>query len=147
MRTVPGETVEYLGFEFAGDQINISYMTEKKIKDKIKRKARALYRWKKRKNASDERTARAMIKYLNNKFYHNSIKGEITWCRWYFPLITQDDKLKQIDEYAISAIRYLYTGKYGKKNYDLGYQEIKSMGYRSLVNSFWKYKKGTYEAH
>lgn len=147
MRTVPGETVEYLGFEFAGDQINISYMTEKKIKDKIKRKARALYRWKKRKNASDERTARAMIRYLNNKFYHNSIKGEITWCRWYFPLITQDDKLKQIDEYAISAIRYLYTGKYGKKNYDLGYQEIKSMGYRSLVNSFWKYKKGTYEAH
>ena len=145
VRTVPGEKVEYLGFEFTKNQINISDMTEKKIKDKIKRKSRALYRWKIRKNASDERTARAMIRYLNNKFFNNAIKGEITWCRWYFPLITQDDKLKQIDEYAVSAIRYLYTGKYGKSNYNLGYQEIKSMGYKSLVNAFWKYKKGKYK--
>ena len=142
IRTVPGEKVEYLGFEFTKDQINISDMTEKKIKDKIKRKSRALYRWKNRKNASDERTARAMIRYLNNKFFNNAIKGEITWCRWYFPLITKDDKLKRIDEYAVSTIRYLYTGKYGKSNYNLGYHEIKSMGYRSLVNTFWKYKKG-----
>ena len=131
-------------FEFSKNHINISDMTLKKIKDKIKRKSRSLYRWKIRKNASNERTARAMIRFLNNKFYHNAIKGEITWCRWYFPLVTKDNKLKQIDEYAISNIRYLYTGRYGKSNYNLGYQEIKSMGYRSLVNSFWKYKKGRY---
>ncbi|WP_026835404.1 reverse transcriptase/maturase family protein [Eubacterium xylanophilum] len=145
VRTVPGEKIEFLGVEFWGNQINVSDMTEKKLKAKIKRKARALYRWKIRKNATDERTARAMIRFLNNKFYNNSTYGEITWCRWYFPLITKDDKLKRIDQYAVDSIRYLYTGRHGKSNYNLTYQDIKLMGYRSLVNSFWKFKKGKYE--
>lgn len=144
IKTTRGEKVEFLGFEFSGKEINISDMAEKKIKGKIKRKARALYRWKIKKSANNERAVRAYIRYLNNKFYHNYIKGEITWCRWYFPLITIDDKLKVIDEYAISNIRYLCTGKYCKKNYNLRYYDIKKMGYNSLVNSFWKYKSGKY---
>ena len=145
IRTFPGEKVEFLGFEFFSNETNISGMAEKKIKAKIKRKARALYRWKIRKNAGDERTARAFIRFLNNKFYDNPVRNEITWCRWYFPLITTDARLKAIDDYAVSNIRYLYTGKYGKQNYNLRYAEIKSMGFRSLVNNFWKYKEGKYE--
>ena len=145
IKTEPGGKIEFLGFEFAGGEINVSAISEKKIKAKIKRKARSLYRWKVRKSASDERAAKALIRYLNDKFYHNAIRGEITWCRWYFPLITTDDKIRRIDEYAIQNIRYLYTGKYGKKNYDLKYESIKAMGYRSLVNNFWKYKNGKYE--
>ena len=145
IKTGPGEKIEFLGFAFAGEEINVSDIAEKKIKAKIKRKARSLYRWKVRKSASDERTAKAFIRYLNNKFYHNAIRGEITWCRWYFPLITTDDRIRRIDEYAVQNIRYLYTGKYGKKNYDLKYESIKAMGYRSLVNNYWKYKSGRYE--
>ena len=144
-KTLPGDKIEFLGFEFSNNEINISDMTEKKIKAKIRRKARALYRWKIRKKAADDRTAHALIRFLNNMFYNNSVKGEITWCRWYFPLLTNDDKLHRIDEYAIQNIRYLYTGRYGKKNYDVQYEKIKSMGYRSLVNSFWKYKSGKFE--
>ena len=144
VKTEPGEKIDFLGFEFTGKEINVSDMAEKKIKAKIKRKAKALYRWKIRKPASDERAAKALIRYLNDKFYNNAIRGEITWCRWYFPLITSDSKLKEIDEYAVSNIRYLYTGKHGKKNYDLRYSEIQEMGYRSLVNNFWKYKRGKY---
>ena len=145
IKTGPGEKIEFLGFAFAGEEINVSDIAEKKIKAKIKRKARALYRWKVRNSASDERAANALIRYLNNKFYHNAIRGEITWCRWYFPLITTDDRIRRIDEYAVQNIRYLYTGKHGKKNYDLKYESIKEMGYRSLVNNFWKYKNGKYE--
>ena len=145
IKTFPGEKVEFLGFEFFGNETNISNMAEKKIKAKIKRKARALYRWKIRKNADNDRTARAFIRFLNNKFYNNPVRNEITWCRWYFPLITTDGRLKEIDEYAISNIRYLYTGKYGKQNYNLRYSDIKSMGFRSLVNNFWKYKDGKYK--
>ena len=145
VRTGPGEKIDFLGFEFLAREINISDMAEKKIKAKIKRKAKALYRWKIHKPASNERAAKALIRYLNDKFYNNSIRGEITWCRWYFPLITTDDKLRRIDVYAIQNIRYLFTGKYSKKNYDLEYESIKEMGYRSLVNSFWNYKKGKYE--
>ena len=140
--TAPGEKVVFLGFEFTGIGVSISETSEKKIKAKIKRKARALYRWKLRKQASNERAAKALIRYVNNKFYKSAIKGEITWCRWFFPVITSDKKLKRIDEYIVNNIRYLYTGKYGKKNYNLRYSDIKRLGYISLVNSYWKYKAG-----
>lgn len=145
IRTIPGERVEFLGFAMSPKEINVSDMSITKIKAKIKRKTRALYRWKIRKNAGDERTAKALIRFLNNKFYNNNIHGEITWCRWYFPLVTTDGKLKILDDYSVNCIRYLYTGKNNKKKYNLRYKTIKDMGFRSLVNSFWKYKKGRYE--
>lgn len=145
LKTMPGEKIEFLGFEFWENKINISDMSEKKLKAKIKRKSRALYRWKIKKDTDDGRATRAFIRFLNNKFYNNAIKGEITWCRWYFPLISDDDKLRRIDEYAIQNIRFIYTGRYGKKNYELEYAKIKEMGYKSLVNNYWKYKKGKYE--
>ena len=146
IRTVPGERMEFLGFELTDGEVNISDVAERKIKDKIRRKARAIYRWKLRKNAEDKWAARAFIKYLNRKFYLNTLKDDLTWCRWYFPLLTTDSKLKSIDDYAVSCIRYLYTGKHGKKNFNLRYSDIQAMGYRSLVNNFWKYKEGRYEA-
>lgn len=140
--TVPGEKIEFLGFTFSEHRAEVSDMTIKKMKDKLRRKARALYRWKLKKPADDERTAKAFIRFLNKKFYDNPVRGEITWCRWYFPVITDDLKLKILDEYAVQCIRYLYTGKHGKKNYDLRYEQIKELGFQSLVNQYWKFKKG-----
>ncbi len=146
VRTSPGEGVEFLGFELRGKEINISEMAKKKIKGKLRRKARAIYRWKLRKNVESSKAARVFVRYMNNKFYHNALKGELTWCRWYFPLITTDDRLKIIDDYAVACIRYIYTGNHGKKNFDLRYRDIQALGFRSLVNNFWKYKEGRYEA-
>lgn len=143
-RTSPGEAVEFLGFTYTDQDIFVSPITVKKLKSKMKRKAKALYRWRHRKDATAERTIKAYIRFLNKKFYHNTVNGEMTWCLWYFPLITSDAQLKEIDEYAISCIRYLATGNYGKKNYNLRYHEIKQMGYKSLVNNFWKYKRGEF---
>lgn len=142
--TIPGESIEFLGFQIKKKAITISQMAKKKIKDKLKRKAKAIYRWRIRKNVSGEKAAKAYIKYLNNKFYNNPIHGEITWCRWYFPVISKDDCLKDIDEYTIACIRYIFTGRYSKKNYDIKYEKIKQIGFRSLVNSYWKFKSGRY---
>lgn len=141
-RTVPGESIEFLGFDFCGKDVNISSVAERKIKKKLKRKMRALYRWKIKKAADDERTAKAFIRFFNKKFYDNPVHNEITWCRWYFPVITKDDKLREIDKYAIQCIRYLYTGSMNKKKFALRYADIQKMGYKSLVNNYWKYKKG-----
>ena len=144
-RTFPGDRVEFLGFSFSSDGIDTADITIQKLKGKLKRKARALYRWKLKKNATGKMAVRAYIKFLNKKFYHNSIRGEITWCRWYFPIITTDESLKIIDDYAISCMRYIVTGNYGKKNYNLRYEEIQQLGFNSLVNNFWKFKHGKYE--
>ena len=143
--TAPGENIEFLGFCFTGSEIRISDVSVQKIKDKLKRKSRALYRWRIRKNLDGGKAAKAYIRFLNRKFYNNTADGEITWCRWYFPVITSEAALKEIDDYAVACIRYLYTGRYGKQNYNIRYDEIKALGFRSLVNSFWRFKNGSYE--
>ncbi len=140
-RTMPGEPWEFLGFSFSDSDVDISGAALKKLKGKLKRKARALYRWKIKKGASGERAARAYIRYLNRKFYEKPFPGEITWCRWYFPVITTSESLQVIDSYVLDLIRYLYTGRYSRKNYKLSYETIRDMGFRSLVNRYWRYRK------
>lgn len=144
-RTMPGETWEFLGFSFTDNVVDLSDAAIAKLKGKLKRKARSLYRWKIKKGASNERTAKAYIRFLNKKFYDNPAKNEITWCRWYFPVITTEKSLKILDDYAVDCIRYLYTGRYSKQNYNLKYSEIQHMGFRSLVNNYWRFKSGKYE--
>ncbi len=134
----PGSGVEFLGFLLSPEEVDISAVSQMKLKRKLKRKAGALYRWRIRKGLGGRQAARAFIKYLNRKFYGEAVKGELTWTRWYFPVITTDRTLRIIDRYAVSLIRYLYTGRYGKQNYDLRYGEIVSLGFRSLVNAYWK---------
>lgn len=140
-KTLPGQAWEFLGFSVEGRTVDISSVSLQKIKAKIKRKSRALARWKVRKGASDERAIKAFIKFLNRKFYDNPFRNEITWTRWYFPTITTAHSLKKIDEYAVQCIRYIATGRHSKSNYKLRYSTIKSFGYINLVNSFYKFKK------
>ena len=143
-KTIPGEQIEFLGFKFTQGNIELSDVTVEKLKAKLKRKSKSVYRWKCRNSISNEKALKVYINYVNKKLYNNTAGGEITWCRWYFPVITNDEQLKEIDNYIIACTRYLVTGKYGKKNYNLRYSQIKEMGYRSLVNNFWKFKQGKY---
>lgn len=140
VRTNAGEKWDFLGFSFENGVIDISEVASDKLKAKMKRKAKALTRWKKRNNASDERAIKAFIRHFNKKLYDNPIHNDITWCRWYFPVINTHKTLKDIDDYAISCIRYIRTGKYTKANYNLRYEKIKECGFKSLVNEFYKLK-------
>ncbi len=141
MRTAPGEAWEFLGFAFRGGTIDISGVALQKMKDKIRRKARALVRWKSKTGASNERAIKAFIRHFNAKFYDNPRENELTWCRWYFPTLTTDKSLHLLDAYMVANIRYIATGKHTKSNYALRYEDIKALGYRSLVNGYYVYKK------
>lgn len=140
-RTNPHEPWEFLGFRVEDNEIDISTVSVQKIKDKMRRKAKALVRWKKRTGACNERAIIAFIRHFNRKFYDNPKQHEVTWCRWYFPTITTSKSLHILDEYMVSCIRYIATGKHTKANYNLRYEEIKELGYRSLVNAYYYYKK------
>lgn len=140
-RTIPGEPWEFLGFCVDADGIDLATISLQKMKDKMRRKARALIRWKNRTGACNERAILAFIRHFNRKFYDNPKQHEVTWCRWYFPTITTSKSLHILDEYMISCIRYIATGKHTKANYNLRYEEIKELGYRSLVNAYYYYKK------
>ena len=132
----PGESFEFLGFSFDNGEVDVAHSSFDKIKKKLRRKARAVLRWKLKKDAEPEKAARVYIKYFNRKFFENPVKSELTWCRWYFPIITTDVTIKEIDHYMQECIRYIYTGKHSKRNYYLRYEDIKQLGYRSLVNEY-----------
>lgn len=136
----PNEKLDFLGFSFTDNKVDLSDVALQKMKDKMKRKARALLRWKTKNKASNERAIRAYIRYFNKKFFDNPKNNEITWCRWYFPIITTDNSLHILDDYMIQNIRYIATGKHTKANYNLKYETIKEYGFESLVHSYYNFE-------
>lgn len=137
----PGESWSFLGFEYENGEIDISSISIGKIKAKMRRKARALLRWKKAKGKTGPMAAKGFIKAFNRKFYDTDNAHEMNWTRWYFPTITTDKGLKEIDQYMQACIRYIMTGKHNKANYNLRYEQMKEFGYVSLVNNWYKGRK------
>ena len=144
--TEPQEKWEFLGFQIDGGIIDISPVSLSKIKAKIRRKAHALVRWRKRHDHDPRFAVRALIKRFNKKFFDNDSEHELTWCKWYFPTINTPKSLHIIDKYMVESLRYVNTGKHTKSNYNLRYKELKELGYLSLVNLYYKYKKNPLNA-
>ncbi len=113
------------------------------MKGKIRRKARAIFRWRLKKNASAEHAQKVLIRTMNKKFYDTQDAHELTWSRWFFPLLSESAGLKEIDAYLQQYIRYTATGSHGKKNYDTRYSDMKELGYRSLVHEFYQFRENT----
>ena len=140
--TSPGEAWDYLGIAFNNGVIELSQTTMKKIKGKISRKARSIYRWKIKKDATDEKAMSVFARALNRKFFGTDSDDEFTWARWFFPLISTDNELKLIDNYMQEQMRYIVSGCFNKANYRVRYSELKDCGYKSLVNEYHRYHAG-----
>ena len=136
----PDEAYEFLGFKCKGHEIDISEATKSKMKGKIARQARALLRWSHRNHIEPEKAMKAFINYFNRKFFESDDPETLTWSRWFFPVINQTEGLKEIDRYLQQYIRFLNTGKHNKSNYKVDYEKLKELGYRSLVNEYYKFK-------
>lgn len=137
----PGEEWEFLGICYRQGKVDLSKATINKMKGKIRRKARGIYRWKKAKGMEDWQAARALIKIFNRKFFTGGDANDLTWCRWFFPILTTSSGLREIDKYLQQYIRYLATGHHNKKNYRIDYEMMKDCGYRSLVHEYYLYKE------
>jgi hypothetical protein len=85
--------------------------------------------------------AKAFIRVFNRKLFENNMEHELTWARWYFPLINTTDSLKVLDRYSQDCIRYLATGKRTKSAYNFRYADMKEIGYISLVNRYYNMQK------
>lgn len=133
----PGEKWDFLGFSYVEGRVDLSQHTKIKIKKKIKRKAQALRRWARKKNLTGEHAAKGFIKAMNYKFFAMNKGTEFTWSRWFFPNLTTDKGLKEIDAYMQQYIRYCVTGKHNKGNYKITYEQMKKWGYRNLVHEYY----------
>lgn len=133
----PDEAFDFLGFKCKGSNIDIADATQQKMKDKIRRKARSLQRWRSKNGVDGEKAMKALVRHFNKKFFEGDDPSALTWARWFFPVINQVEGLKEIDRYLQSNLRYVATGKHNKANYRIRYGLLKELGYRSLVHEFY----------
>lgn len=143
----PGEPFEFLGFSYYKNKIDISEATIRKMKGKIRRKARKLYVNRKKKGQSFKQAARSMINSFDHKFYDFKGDNDFTWIRFYFPLLNCTDGLHEIDQYMLMYLRYLYSGRHNKGNYKVTYEELKKLGYTPLVAEYYRWKKENHDLY
>lgn len=138
--TRPHEPWEFLGFKYHQGSVDLADSSVRKMKARIKRKAATLLRRKNKNGTDGDKTAKTMIRIFERKFFGKTEKHDFTWSRWYFPVLTTDKGLHELDEYLIQNIRYLYTGRHYKGNYRITYEHIRSLGFRSLVGEYYKFR-------
>lgn len=139
----PGEEFDFLGFSISSERIDLCENTKKKIMGDMKRRSRKFRSWMAEHDAPMEGTVRAYISYYDRKFYGRSETDELTWDRWYLPSITTDESLREIDHYLQDRIRFVATGRYNKKNYEImPYDKMTEMGYVPLVRRYHEMHSG-----
>ena len=135
----PEEGWVFLGFSYRQGTIDIAPATLAKLKAKMRRKARALVRWRKRNDEEPERAARAFIRVFNRKLLDPPREGnELSWKSWFFPVINTTATLHEIDLYAQDCIRYVLTGTRTKARFNVRYEDLKRLGYRNLVHAYYE---------
>ena len=140
-RTLPGEKWVFLGFSYENGTIDVAPSSVVKLKRKMRRKARALARWADRKGLDGRKAAKGFVNAFNKKLYEYADENDLTWARWFFPVITTGDSLRVLDRYAEDCIRYLASGTRTKKRFDVRYSDIKELGFRSLVHEYYAFNE------
>jgi RNA-directed DNA polymerase len=137
----PGEPWIFLGFLFTEEgQVDIAPVTVEKMKGRIRRQAR---KWRRQMISGRLSQADALAGFLaqtNRKFFGEARLG-MNYAQWYFPIITRTDSLQAIDAQVQRYLRYIVTGRFTKKNYNIRYDDLKTMGYRSLVRAYYHEKE------
>ena len=139
----PHEKWEFLGISYQDGTFDVSPVSARKLKKKMWRKSRALLRWKNRKHIDNIYAAKAFVKSFNRKLYDNPVSSELTWTRWFFPIINTTETIGMLDHYMQECIRYIATEKRTNKRFSFKYDMIKNLGYRSLVHEYYKTKEST----
>lgn len=132
-----------LGFCFKDGEIDVDEAKVQKMFSRIRRRSKWFKTWEKQKKVKNEVMVRTFIKGMNAKLYAGDDEDRLNWSRWYFANITTTKSLERIDAYLVQYIRYLISGKQlgYKKHSEVTYEYVKKLGYQSLVNNYWKYKK------
>ena len=135
----PEEGWTFLGFCCRGSTVDIAPATVRKLKGKMRRKTRALRRWRVRNGLSGEKAAAAFIRIFNRKLLESPTDNELTWSYWFFSVISTTESLRVIDRYAQDCVRYLISDTHTKARFNVRYEDMKKLGYRNLVHSYYAF--------
>lgn len=135
---LPHEAFSFLGFSCQDGTIDISPVSAEKLKARMRRKVHALGRWQRKNHVSGEKTALAFVRAMNRKLFEKTPEHDLTWSRWFCPVINTTKTLEALDHYMEDNIRFLMTGTRSKKRYNCRYEDLKKLGFRSLVNEYYR---------
>ena len=135
---MPGEPFDLMGMELSGGCIRISAHAMNKIKRRIRKYAdRALINRNKGRMSPDEAAHDLIMRF--NRYFFGGVRGgvhggeSLTWAKWVFPIITDTECLKEIDNYIQESIRYVLYGSMKKRKYSIPYEKLTELGYRTIV--------------
>ncbi len=132
----PGEGFVFLGFSLCNGVIDIAPASIDKLKKKMRRKTRALKRWQIRNGLDGVKAAKAFIRIFNAKLLESTSESDLSWSYWYFPNINTHKSLAVIDGYAQECLRFLLSSKRTKTRFNVRYEDLKKLGYKSLVHEY-----------
>lgn len=145
-RYTPETGWTFLGFSCREGRVDIAPATLDKLKAKMRRKTRALCRWRDRTGRTGEQAAAAFIRVFNRKLLESPTDRELSWSHWFFSVINTADSLRVIDHYAQDCLRAIVSGKRSKARYKVRYEDLKALGYRSLVHEYYAHKNAREES-
>lgn len=134
-------SIDFLGMEISDSDIDISPISIKKIKRRMRIRAKKIVKEKHLTGMSMYDAGRLLISLNANTFFGIESESRMSWARWAFPIITKIDRLIELDLYNQYCIRYVMTEKWTKSQYRITYQELKNIGYKSLVRLYYSHKE------
>ena len=134
----PNDSFGLLGFQLRGTELDVADFTLYKARRKMRIRAKKLNRRVGQGKITREAATRYMVGYTHRFFFGGESSESLKWTEWFFGIITRPDSLVQLDEYVQSLIRYVATGKLGKARYRFSHEQLKELGYQSLVSAYWK---------
>lgn len=136
----PSKPWAFIGFECNGRTIQLSKHAMNKVKRRIGRWARSMRKKVEIRNYDKKKAIASLIRSINRALF-KPIEDKYCWAQWVFPTINDIACLKELDTFIQEKLRFVYTGRYSKVNYnELTYEDLKQLGYHSLCKLYYKYK-------
>lgn len=134
----PGGSIELLGIQIRNGNLDVADNTLDKAKSRLTHYANKLVRWEHYGKITKQEAAQRMVGRINRYFYSDGMtEHKLSWCDFFFHVITRPDSLHQIDLVCQDLIRIVATGKRGNARYRLRYEDMRALGYHPLVHEYY----------
>lgn len=136
----PNEVFDFLGLEIKGQDVYITDRVVKRYKEKFRVRAKKI-----RMKINNGVLSRDEGFEMMLEFIRNSSFGNFSFLTIYFPRITSSINISSIDAYAQHYLRFVYTGKFSRRNNSLvPYKKLTDLGYLPVVSAYRIYRGHRY---
>jgi RNA-directed DNA polymerase len=137
--SAPGEPWEFLGLRYESGSLDLAANSTAKLRRRVRRIARRARR--------RPDPARLAVRRLNRRLYGVGGRStDFTWASWFFPLLTGDATLHQLDRLIQDQLRFAVTGVHSRRNFkEVPYEGLRGVGYVPLVTAYHAFRQGPAE--